>query len=170
LLCKIFLSAVTGIVILLAIIRGFARKQTSNLGNFWVDAVRTTLYILLPLSIVAAVILMSQGVIQNLSNYKTVQLIEPYINGKNIIKTQILPMGPVASQEAIKLLGTNGGGFFGANSAHPFENPTPFTNFFEAFLIILIPAALTYTFGKMVKNQKQGLLLIKKMQVLVQKL
>jgi len=151
-----FLSAVTGIVILLAIIRGFARKQTSNLGNFWVDAVRTTLYILLPLSIVAAVILMSQGVIQNLSNYKTVQLIEPYINGKNIIKTQILPMGPVASQEAIKLLGTNGGGFFGANSAHPFENPTPFTNFFEAFLIILIPAALTYTFGKMVKNQKQG--------------
>ncbi|MGC8615874.1 MAG: potassium-transporting ATPase subunit KdpA [Desulfurella sp.] len=151
-----FLSAVTGIVVLLALIRGFTRKQTTNLGNFWVDSVRTTLYILLPLSVVAAVILMSQGVIQNFSSYKTVQLLEPYINAGKVVSHQILPMGPVASQEAIKLLGTNGGGFFGANSAHPFENPNGFTNFFEAFLIILIPAALTYTFGSMIKNKKQG--------------
>ncbi|WP_291490403.1 potassium-transporting ATPase subunit KdpA [Desulfurella sp.] len=151
-----FLSAVTGIVVLLALIRGFARKQTTNLGNFWVDSVRTTLYILLPLSVVAAIILMSQGVIQNFSSYKTVHLLEPYINAGKVISDQVLPMGPVASQEAIKLLGTNGGGFFGANSAHPFENPNGFTNFFEAFLIILIPAALTYTFGSMIKNKKQG--------------
>ncbi|MGC8501943.1 potassium-transporting ATPase subunit KdpA [Desulfurella sp.] len=151
-----FLSAVTGIVVLLALIRGFARKQTTNLGNFWVDSVRTTLYILLPLSIIAAIILMSQGVIQNFSSYKTVHLLEPYINAGKVISNQVLPMGPVASQEAIKLLGTNGGGFFGANSAHPFENPNGFTNFFEAFLIILIPAALTYTFGSMIKNKKQG--------------
>ncbi|SDB99244.1 K+-transporting ATPase ATPase A chain [Desulfurella multipotens] len=151
-----FLSAVTGIVVLLALIRGFTRKQTTNLGNFWVDSVRTTLYILLPLSVVAAVILMSQGVIQNFSSYKTVHLLEPYINAGKVISNQVLPMGPVVSQEAIKLLGTNGGGFFGANSAHPFENPNGFTNFFEAFLIILIPAALTYTFGSMIKNKKQG--------------
>ncbi len=151
-----FLSAVTGIVVLLALIRGFARKQTTNLGNFWVDCVRTTLYILLPLSVVAAIVLMSQGVIQNFSNYKTVQLLDPYVSASKVVTEQILPMGPVASQEAIKLLGTNGGGFFGANSAHPFENPNAFTNFFEAFLIILIPAALTYTFGSMVKNKKQG--------------
>ncbi|OSS41158.1 Potassium-transporting ATPase A chain [Desulfurella amilsii] len=151
-----FLCAAYGIVILLTVIRGFARKQTSNLGNFWVDSTRTTLYILLPLSIIAAIVLMSQGVIQSFSHYKTAQLIEAYTNGANIVKTQTLPMGPVASQEAIKLLGTNGDGFFNASSAHPFENPTPFTNFFEAFLIILIPAALTYAFGKMVKNKKQG--------------
>lgn len=151
-----FLSATTGIVALLALIRGFSRKQTSNIGNFWVDIVRTTLYILLPLSIVASIVLMSQGVIQNFDHYKTVQLVEPYISAKNIIHTQNLPMGPVASQEAIKLLGTNGDGFFGASSAHPFENPNAFTNFFEAFLIILIPAALTYTFGVIIKNKKQG--------------
>ncbi len=151
-----FLSAATGIAILIALIRGFSRKETDKIGNFWCDVTKSTLYILLPLSMLAAIILVSQGVIQNFSHYKTVSLLEPYISGLKTIKSQILPMGPVASQEAIKLLGTNGGGFFGANSAHPFENPNAFTNFFEALLIIIIPASLTYTFGYMIKKTKQG--------------
>ncbi|AWB10378.1 K+-transporting ATPase ATPase A chain [Thermodesulfobium acidiphilum] len=141
-----FLSAATGIAILIALIRGFVNKQSKAIGNFWVDTTRATLYILLPLSIVFAIFLISQGVIQNFANYQTVHL----------ISSQTIPMGPVASQESIKLLGTNGGGFFNANSAHPFENPNPLTNFFEAFMIILIPASLTYTFGKMQKNTRQG--------------
>ncbi len=151
-----FLSAATGIAILIALIRGFSRKETDKIGNFWCDATKATLYILLPFATVAAIVLVSQGVIQNFAHYKTVSLIEPYIDGLKTVKSQILPMGPVGSQEAIKLLGTNGGGFFGANSAHPFENPNAFTNFFEAFLIIIIPAGLTYTFGYMIKKAKQG--------------
>ncbi|AEE14467.1 Potassium-transporting ATPase A chain [Thermodesulfobium narugense DSM 14796] len=141
-----FLSAATGIAILIALIRGFASRQTKVIGNFWVDITRTTLYILLPLSIIFAVFLISQGVIQNFNNYQIV----------HFVSSQIIPMGPVASQEAIKLIGTNGGGFFNANSSHPYENPTPLTNFLEAFMIIIIPASLTYTFGTMIKNKKQG--------------
>jgi K+-transporting ATPase ATPase A chain len=151
-----FLSAASGIVVLIALIRGLSRKETSKLGNCWVDITRTSLYILLPLSLIAAIILGSQGVIQNLAHYKSIDLLESYKQGSQLIKHQVLPMGPVASQEAIKLLGTNGGGFFGANSAHPFENPNAFTNFFEAFLIIIIPASLTYTFGYLTKRIKQG--------------
>jgi len=147
-----FVSAATGMAIAIAMIRGFVRRKTSSLGNFWVDLVRSTLYILLPLSLVAALVLVSQGVIQNFSPSKTVALIE----STNTPGEVQLPMGPVASQEAIKELGTNGGGFFNANSAHPFENPTPLSNFIEILLILLIPASLTYTFGTMVGNARQG--------------
>ncbi len=151
-----FLSAATGMAILVALIRGLSRKNARTIGNFWSDMTKSTLYILLPLSIVAAVFFVSQGVIQNFDSYKTIDLLQPVVTQSGTITHQILPMGPVASQEAIKLLGTNGGGFFGANSAHPYENPNPLTNFVEAFLIILIPAALTYTFGKMVGDTRQG--------------
>jgi K+-transporting ATPase ATPase A chain len=172
-----FLSAATGMAILVAFIRGFARRTAETIGNFWVDLTRTVLYILLPISFIAALVLVSQGVIQNFSPYKNVQLLQPIsyekpktasdgnplkdAGGKPITKTvvvkeQFLPMGPVASQEAIKEFGTNGGGFFNANSSHPYENPTPFTNFLEIFLILMIPAALTYTFGRMVGDTKQG--------------
>ncbi|MDP3478773.1 MAG: potassium-transporting ATPase subunit KdpA [Desulfoprunum sp.] len=147
-----FVSAATGMAIAIAMIRGFVRRKTSSLGNFWVDLVRSTLYILLPLSLVVALVLVSQGVIQNFSPYKTVSLIE----STNTPGEVQIPMGPVASQEAIKELGTNGGGFFNANSAHPFENPTPFSNFIEILLILLIPASLTSTFGTMVGNTRQG--------------
>ncbi|MEO1783983.1 potassium-transporting ATPase subunit KdpA [Thermodesulfobium sp. 4217-1] len=141
-----FLSAATGIAILVALIRGFARRESKVIGNFWVDITRSTFYILLPLSIIFAVFLISQGVIQNFKDYQSVHL----------ISSQIIPMGPVASQEAIKFTGTNGGGFFNANSSHPYENPNPLTNFLETFMMILIPASLTYTFGRMQKNTKQG--------------
>lgn len=151
-----FLSAVSGMVVLIALIRGLIRKETSQIGNFWVDATRVTLYIFLPLALIAAIILVSQGVIQNFFPYKTVEILDPIKRESQLISHQVLPMGPVASQEAIKLLGTNGGGFFGANSAHPFENPNAFTNLFEAFLIIVIPASLTYTFGYLIKRTKQG--------------
>jgi len=151
-----FLSAASGIVVALVLIRAFARKNTVYLGNFYVDFTRTILYVLLPIAFFSALFLVSQGVIQNFSHYKTIELLEAFNNGKNIISTQTLPMGPVASQEAIKLLGTNGGGFFNANSAHPFENPTPLSNVFEAFLIILIPASLIFTFGYMTKDKRQG--------------
>ncbi len=144
-----FLSAATGMVIAIATIRGFVRRRTQALGNFWVDMVRTVLYILLPISLVAALILVSQGVIQNFQSYRSAILVE------SATVTEI-PMGPVASQEAIKELGTNGGGFFNANSSHPFENPTPLTNFLEILLILLIPASLTQTFGKMAGDTRQG--------------
>ncbi len=137
-----FMSAATGMAILMALIRGIAGCETHQLGNYWVDMVRGILYLYLPLSILFAVILVSQGVIQNLHPYEKID--------------SVIPMGPVASQVAIKQLGTNGGGFFGANSAHPFENPTPFTNFLETLAILLIPAALCYTFGKMIRQTKQG--------------
>lgn len=143
-----FLSAATGIAVLTALIRGIKGKTTDVLGNFWVDITRSTLYILLPLSILLAVLLAGQGVIQNFDSYTHVTTLQG--------NTQVIPQGPAASQIAIKQLGTNGGGFFGTNSAHPFENPTPFSNFLQLLSILLIPAALTYTYGKMVKSQKQG--------------
>lgn len=147
-----FVSAATGFAVLLVLIRGFVRKETEELGNFWVDLVRGIFYILVPLSIIWALILMSQGVLQNFSAYVTVHVLD----ATNSTLTQTLPMGPVASQEAIKELGTNGGGFFNANSSHPFENPTPLSNFFETLALILIPAALCYTFGRMVRDTRQG--------------
>lgn len=172
-----FVSAATGIAVAIAVIRGFARRRTSQLGNFWVDMTRCTLYVLLPISLIAALILVSQGAIQNFSAYKTVPLVQavtydkPKLDDKGTplkdakgnpvtesatAKEVTIPMGPVASQEAIKELGTNGGGFFNANSAHPFENPTPFSHMLEILLILLIPGALTYTFGVMVGNTRQG--------------
>ncbi len=152
-----FVSASAGMATLVALIRGFVGRQVSEIGNFWVDLVRSTLYILLPLSFVLAILLVSQGVVQTFSPSQTVSLIEPSTdaNGK-IITEQVLAVGPAASQIAIKQLGTNGGGFFNVNSAHPFENPTPFSNFLEMISILLIPAALCYTFGMMVKDKRQG--------------
>ncbi len=143
-----FASAAAGIAIAIALVRGLARQEKKTIGNFWVDVTRATVYVLLPLSIIAGLLFVSQGVIQNLHPYTTVSTVE---GGK-----QIIAQGPVASQEAIKQLGTNGGGFFGANSAHPFENPTPLSNLLQMFLIFLIPGALTYTFGKMVGDTRQG--------------
>ena len=143
-----FASAAVGIAAAIAIIRGFARQQARTLGNFWVDLTRATLYVLLPISLVAALVLCSQGAIQNFSSYTSVKTVEG--------AAQTIPQGPVASQEAIKMLGTNGGGFFNGNSAHPYENPTPFTNFLQMLLIFCIPAGLTYTFGHMVRDTRQG--------------
>jgi K+-transporting ATPase ATPase A chain len=143
-----FVSAAAGIVVVIVLIRGFARRTTTDLGNFWVDLTRCVLWVLLPLSIVLTLILISQGVIQNLDSYKTLTTLEG--------AEQVLAMGPAASQIAIKQLGTNGGGFFNVNSAHPFENPTALSNFVEVVAILLIPAALTYTFGRLVGNTRQG--------------
>ncbi len=143
-----FVSAATGIAIALALIRGFARRRADAIGNFWVDLVRATLYVLLPLATIFALLLVWQGVPQNLNAYTDLTTLQG--------TTQTIAQGPVASQEAIKLLGTNGGGFFNANSAHPFENPTPFTNFLEMLAILAIGAGLTYTFGRMVGNTRQG--------------
>src|SRR3954449_6202654 len=143
-----FVSAAVGIVVVIALIRGIVARGGQSLGNFWQDLVRTVLYVLLPLSIVAALILASQGVIQTLGHYTTVRTLAG--------RTQTIALGPVASQEAIKELGTNGGGFFNVNSAHPFENPNGFTNLLELLLILVIPAALTFTYGRMVGNRRQG--------------
>ena len=143
-----FVSAATGIAVLLAIVRGLSRKTTDMLGNFWVDLTRSTIYILLPLSIVLSMFLVGQGVIQNFKPYETIHTLQG--------TEQVIPMGPAASQIAIKQLGTNGGGFFNSNSSHPFENPTPFSNFLEMLAILLIPAALTYTYGRMVGSRRQG--------------
>jgi K+-transporting ATPase ATPase A chain len=143
-----FVSAATGMAVLLALMRGISRKTTDKLGNFWSDLTRSTLYVLLPLSILLAMGLIGQGVVQNFKTYETVQTLQG--------AQQVIPMGPAASQIAIKQLGTNGGGFFNANSSHPFENPTPFSNFLEMLAILLIPAALTYTYGKMVGSTRQG--------------
>jgi len=143
-----FVSAATGIAVLIALARGLSRKTTDKLGNFWVDLTRSTLYVLLPLSILLAVIFVSQGVIQNFDTYQTAHTLQG--------ATQVIPMGPVASQEAIKQLGTNGGGFFNANAAHPFENPTPFSNLLQILAIFLIPAGLTFMYGKMVGSKRQG--------------
>ncbi|MFO0948014.1 MAG: potassium-transporting ATPase subunit KdpA [Planctomycetota bacterium] len=152
-----FLSAATGMACLVALVRGLYRHMTATIGNFWVDMVRSTLYVLLPLSLVLAILEVSQGVIQNFSPYQTVGLVRPFEdgNGEKVVE-QTLPMGPAASQIAIKQLGTNGGGFFNVNSAHPFENPTPLANFFEMIAILAIPAALCYCFGVMVKDVRQG--------------
>jgi K+-transporting ATPase ATPase A chain len=143
-----FVSAATGIAVVIALIRGITRKTCRSIGNFWVDLTRSIIWILLPLSLVLAVVLTSQGVIQNFHHYTAVQTLEG--------KIQTLPMGPVASQEAIKEIGTNGGGFFNANSSHPFENPSPFTNLLEIIALLLIPVALTFTFGHMVGDRRQG--------------
>ncbi|HEY4445673.1 MAG TPA: potassium-transporting ATPase subunit KdpA [Steroidobacteraceae bacterium] len=172
-----FLSAATGLAVAFALIRGFARRSAQGIGNFWVDLTRATLYILLPLSLVLAVIFMGQGVIQNFEAYKDVSPLEsltysqPKVDAGGVAlkdakgnaitetlttHTQSLAMGPVASQEAIKMLGTNGGGFFNANSAHPYENPTPLTNFLQMISMLLIPAALCFTFGRMVGDSRQG--------------
>src|ERR1017187_3542778 len=170
-----FTSAAVGIALAIAFIRGIARREKETLGNFWVDMTRATLWILLPLCIVFSLALVSQGVVQNLRPYDTVKLVEPQsvqstgADGKPVTKSiteQVIAQGPVASQEAIKMLGTNGGGFFNANSAHPFENPTPFTNFLQMFLIFVIPGALTYTFGKEVKDSRQGWVLFAAMSLL----
>jgi K+-transporting ATPase ATPase A chain len=143
-----FVSAATGFAVLLALIRALVRRQGKTLGNFWVDMVRSTLYVLLPMSIILAVILVSQGVVQTFSPYITIKSIQGY--------DQVIPLGPAASQIAIKQLGTNGGGFFNVNSAFPFENPTPLSNFLEMLALVLIPAALVYTYGKMIGSLKQA--------------
>ena len=172
-----FVSAASGMAVLVAVIRGFARRRTSEIGNFYVDLTRSTLYILLPLSLLLAVILMSQGVVQSFSAYGTVDLVEPVtvatpvkdsagapvldaagnaVTKREQVTQQTIPLGPAASQIAIKQLGTNGGGFFNVNSAHPFENPTPLANFLEVLAILLVPAALCYTFGRMIGDPRQG--------------
>jgi K+-transporting ATPase ATPase A chain len=153
-----FVSAATGITVILALIRGISRKTTDKIGNFWTDLTRSTLYVLLPLSILFAVVLVGQGVVQNFHPYQTVQTLQG--------AQQIIPMGPAASQIAIKHLGTNGGGFFNANSSHPFENPTPFSNFLQMLAIFLIPGALTFMFGKMVGSAKQGWVIFTAMMIL----
>src|ERR1700720_3626425 len=160
-----FASAAVGIAVAVAVIRGMARKETDKLGNFWVDTTRCLLWVLLPICVVGSLVFVSQGVVQNLKPYTTVQLIESQsvqvtgADGKTTGQTvtqQVIAQGPVASQEVIKEFGTNGGGFFGANSAHPFENPTPLANFFEMLLIFAIPSGLTYTRGKMTGSQRHG--------------
>lgn len=157
-----FISSAAGIGVALALARGLTRRppadQPRTLGNFWVDVIRALVYVLLPISIVGALVLVSQGVIQNLSAYREVTTLEG--------PAQVLAMEPVASQEVIKELGTNGGGFFNANSAHPFENPTPLTNFLELLLIFAIPAALTYTYGRMARDPRQGWAIFAAMGVL----
>jgi potassium-transporting ATPase potassium-binding subunit len=153
-----FFSAAAGMAIAIALVRGFARHTSEKIGNFWVDMTRATVYILLPLSIVVAFLFVSQGVIQNLSPYSKAVTLEG--------GAQVIAQGPVASQEAIKMLGTNGGGFFNANSAHPFENPTPLSNFIQLLSIFVIPAGLTYTFGRMVKDTRQGWAIFAAMSVL----
>jgi len=183
-----FLSAATGMSSLVALTRGFARRQTDMIGNFWVDLTRSTLYILLPLSFILALILVSQGVVQTFSPYQSVPLLEPIsykqtklddegdtlqdAAGKSVMESivvnkQIVALGPVSSQVAIKQLGTNGGGFFNVNSAHPLENPTPLSNFFEMLAILLIPAALCYTFGIMVGDTRQGWAILTAMSLIL---
>jgi K+-transporting ATPase ATPase A chain len=182
-----FFSAAAGMAVLVALIRGFARHTTETLGNFWVDMTRSIIYILLPLSVVLALALVSQGVIQNFSAYQTVPTVETIsydnpkldaagnpvkdasgnpVTEKATTKEQVIAMGPVASQEAIKQLGTNGGGFFNANSAHPYENPTPFSNFLAMLAMFVIPAALCYTFGSMVGDTRQGWAILVAMTIL----
>jgi K+-transporting ATPase ATPase A chain len=152
-----FVSAAMGMAVMAAFIRGIARQSVRTIGNFWVDLVRTTLYILLPLAIVVALILVSQGVVQTFGAYKTVPLLDATTDAEGqTITQQVLALGPTASQIAIKQLGTNGGGFFNVNSAHPFENATPLSNFTEMLSILLLGAAVTYTFGKMVGDTRQG--------------
>ena len=182
-----FLSAATGAAVVIALIRGFVRHSSAKIGNFWVDITRLTLYILLPLSLVFALVFTQQGAIQNLAAYKDVHTLEvtkyqqPKVDAKGnpvtgkdgkpvmedkTTQAQTLPMGPVASQEAIKMLGTNGGGFFNANSAHPFENPTPLANFLQDIAIFLIPAALCFLFGRMVGDRRQGWAILAAMTIL----
>src|SRR5271165_2098534 len=160
-----FASAAVGIALAIAVIRGVSRNESKTIGNFWVDLTRSFLWVLLPVCLVGSLVLVSQGVVQNLKPYMTAQLVEPQVvqtqgpDGKTTAQTvtqQVIATGPTASQEVIKMFGTNGGGFFYANSAHPYENPTPFTNFFEMLLIFAIPSGLTYTLGRMAKSQGHG--------------
>jgi K+-transporting ATPase ATPase A chain len=152
-----FLSAATGMAIVVAMIRGFVRHSAKTIGNFWVDMTRSILYILLPLSLILAVVLVSQGVVQTFHGAQTATLVQPTQDvAGQAVSQQVIAVGPVASEEAIKQLGTNGGGFFSVNSAHPLENPTPLSNFLEMLAILLIPAALCYTFGKMVGDTRKG--------------
>ena len=162
-----FLSAATGMAVLVALIRGFVRRNCQTIGNFWVDLTRSLVYILLPLSLVLAILLVSQGVVQTFSSYQKVTLVEPTtdVNG-NRVNEQIIAVGPAASQIAIKHIGTNGGGFFNANSAHPLENPTPLSNFLEMLAILLIPTSLCYTFGKMVGDTRQGWAILASMVII----
>jgi len=174
-----FVSAATGIAVLVALARAFARRSTATIGNFWVDLTRTTVYVLLPLSFVFALVLVSQGMPQTFGPYATAQMVEkvdyeetkkgpddkPVVEKKST-QEQTLALGPVASQIAIKQLGTNGGGFFNVNSAHPYENPTPLANFLEMLAILLIPAALCITFGRMVRDPRQGWALLAAMTVI----
>jgi K+-transporting ATPase ATPase A chain len=157
-----FVSAATGMAVLVALIRGITRHTSKGIGNFWVDLTRSTLYILLPLSLILALALVSQGVVQTFSEYQTVSLIQP----SGGTETQVITVGPAASQIAIKQLGTNGGGFFNVNSSHPFENPTPFSNLIEMISILLIPATLVYMFGKMVGDRRQGWALLAAMTII----
>jgi K+-transporting ATPase ATPase A chain len=175
-----FLSAATGMATLVALIRGFARRNTDLIGNFWVDLTRSTLYILMPLSLILALALAGQGVVQTFSTYQAIPLVEAVhyetspqnsegkasLASEEVTKLQTIAVGPAASQVAIKQLGTNGGGFFNVNSAHPLENPTPLSNFLELLAILLIPAALCYTFGKMIGDTRQGWALLAVMSII----
>ena len=170
-----FWSAATGMALAIAFIRGIARRESKTLGNFWVDLTRGTLWVLLPICLVYALALVSQGVVQNLKPYDTATLVEPQTvtapgpDGKPVttrVTTQTIAQGPAASQEAIKMLGTNGGGFFNANSAHPFENPTPLTNLLQMLSIFLVPAGLCVTLGKMVGSPGHGWAVFAAMSVL----
>lgn len=174
-----FLSAATGIAVLVALIRGFVRRSAAGIGNFWVDLTRCVLYVLLPLSLVLAIVLVSQGVPQNFKPYEDATLLQPTtqvdavtdaagaeVRKETTVTRQSLPLGPAASQIAIKQLGTNGGGYYSVNSAHPYENPTPLSNFLELLSILLIPAALCYTFGAMVGDRRQGWALLATMFVI----
>ncbi len=182
-----FTSAATGIAVFLALTRGLIRRQSSTLGNFWVDLVRSTLYVLLPLSLVMSILLVSQGVIQNFKPYDSAKVTAPWttqvpkldaagqpvkdtqgnvVTETQTVTEQVIPQGPVASQVAIKELGSNGGGYFGQNSSHPFENPTPFSNFLEMFAILLIPSSLVFTFGYLVGNVRQGIAIWAAMAIL----
>jgi potassium-transporting ATPase potassium-binding subunit len=183
-----FVSAAAGMAVLVALIRGFKRNSSDTIGNFWFDLTRSTLYILLPLSLIWSLLLVSQGVVQSFSEYKTVSLTQSFnydnpkldakgnpvkdekgnpVTEKAEMKEQVIPLGPAASQIAIKQLGTNGGGFFNVNSAHPFENPTAFSNFLEVLAILLIPAALCITFGRMVGDKRQGWALLSAMVIVL---
>ncbi len=163
-----FVSAATGMAVLVALIRGVTRRSVETIGNYWFDLVRSVVYILVPLSLILAIALVSEGVIQNFQPYQKVTMIQPIANAKGQpIIEQTLPMGPAASQIAIKQLGTNGGGFFNVNSAHPFENPTPLSNFLEMLAILLIPAAFCFTFGEMVGDRRQGWAILVAMLVIL---
>ncbi|MCA0353608.1 MAG: potassium-transporting ATPase subunit KdpA [Chloroflexi bacterium] len=163
-----FVSAATGMAVLIGLIRGIARRSTSTIGNFWVDLTRSTIYILLPLALVLSVTLVSQGVVQTFNASQTIELIQPIVNADGTtLNQQTIALGPAASQIAIKQLGTNGGGFFNVNSAHPLENPTPLSNFLELLSILLIPAALCYTFGLMVGDKRQGWAILATMTIIL---
>ncbi|WP_252234825.1 potassium-transporting ATPase subunit KdpA [Clostridium sp. CH2] len=163
-----FVSAAVGISVLFALIRGFIRVKQKGIGNFWIDITRTVLYILIPLSIVVSLALVSQGVVQNFKQYETVSLLEPItLEDGTVVTEEVVPLGPAASQIAIKQLGTNGGGFMGTNSAHPIENPTILSNLFEMISLLLIPVALCFTFGRNIKDRRQGIAIFVAMGIML---